>query len=243
MSVLSVKGIYKEYPGFKLQDVSFEIEKGTIMGFVGRNGAGKSTTLKSILNLVHMDAGHVEFFGLDLKSHESDIKQLIGYTGGAVNFYKKKKIKKLIEITKSFYRNWDDELCKKYMRIFSLDENKTPSELSEGMKVKLSLVLALSHGAELLILDEPTSGLDPVSRNELLEIFKHLKTKGISVLFSTHIISDLEKCADEITYISNGKIVYTGCINGFVSERESLEDAMMQYEKEGLYEKLADERV
>lgn len=243
MSVLSVKGIYKEYPGFKLQDVSFEIEKGMIMGFVGRNGAGKSTTLKSILNLVHMDEGHVEFFGLDLKSHESDIKQRIGYTGGAVNFYKKKKIKKLIEITKSFYRNWDDELCKKYMRIFSLDENKTPSELSEGMKVKLSLVLALSHGAELLILDEPTSGLDPVSRSELLETFKHLKTKGISVLFSTHIISDLEKCADEITYISNGRIVYTGCINGFVGERGSLEDAMIRYEKEGLYEKLADERV
>ena len=243
MSVLSVKGIYKEYPGFKLQDVSFEIEKGTIMGFVGRNGAGKSTTLKSILNLVHMDAGHEEFFGLNLKSHESEIKQRIGYTGGAVNFYKKKKIKKLIEITKSFYKSWDDELCKKYMRIFSLDENKTPSELSEGMKVKLSLVLALSHGAKLLILDEPTSGLDPVSRNELLEIFKHLKTQGISVLFSTHIISDLEKCADEITYISNGKIVYTGCIKAFVGQRASLEDAMIQYEKEGLYEKLADERV
>ena len=243
MSVLSVKGICKEYPGFKLQDVSFEIEKDTIMGFVGRNGAGKSTTLKSILNLVHMDEGHVEFFGLDLESYESDIKQRIGYTGGAVNFYKKKKIKKLIETTKSFYKNWDDELCKKYMRIFSIDESKTPSELSEGMKVKLSLVLALSHGAELLILDEPTSGLDPVSRSELLEIFKHLKTQGISVLFSTHIISDLEKCADEITYISDGEIVYTGCINGFVGESGSLEDAMIQYEKEGLYEKLADERV
>ena len=243
MSVLSVNGICKEYPGFKLQDVSFEIKKGTIMGFVGRNGAGKSTTLKSILNLVHMDAGNVEFFGLNLKAHESDIKKRIGYTGGAVNFYKKKKIKKLIEITKSFYTNWDDNLCNKYMRIFSLDENKTPSELSEGMKVKLSLVLALSYGAELLILDEPTSGLDPVSRDELLEIFKHLKTNGISVLFSTHIISDLEKCADEITYISNGKIVYTGCINGFVAESGSLENAMIQYEKEGLYEKLADEGV
>ena len=243
MKVLSVKGVYKEYPGFRLENVSFEITKGTIMGFVGRNGAGKSTTLKSILNLVHMNEGHVEFFGLDLKKHESKIKQLIGYTGGAVNFYKKKKIKKLLEITKSFYETWDDEVCKKYMKLFALDENKTPSELSEGMKVKLSLVLALSHGAKLLILDEPTSGLDPVSRNELLEIFKHLKTRGISILFSTHIISDLEKCADEITYISNGKIIYTGCIKGFTSGQESLESAIIQYEKEGFYETLADERV
>ena len=243
MNVLSVKGIYKEYPGFKLQDVSFEIKQGTIMGLIGRNGAGKSTTLKSILNLVHMDAGSVEFFGLDLKSYESDIKQRIGYTGGAVNFYKKKKIKILLEITKKFYKNWDDKTCEKYMRMFSLDAEKTPSELSEGMKVKLSLVLALSHGAELLILDEPTSGLDPVSRNELLEIFKYLKTKGISILFSTHIISDLEKCADEITYIRNGKIIYTGCISGFAGEHISLENAMIQYEQEDLYEKFADERI
>ena len=243
MNVLSVKGLCKEYPGFKLQDVSFEIAKGTIMGFVGRNGAGKSTTLKSLLNLVHTDAGSVEFFGLDLKLYEHDIKQRIGYTGGAVNFYKKKKIKNLIEITKTFYKKWDDETCEKYMKVFSLDANKTPSELSEGMKVKLSLVLALSYGAELLILDEPTSGLDPVSRNELLEIFKHLKTKGISILFSTHIISDLEKCADEITYIRDGKIIYTGCISAFAGEHVSLENVMIQYEQEGLYEKFADERI
>ena len=159
------------------------------------------------------------------------------------SFYKKKKIKTLLEITKRFYKNWDNKTCEKYMRMFSLDPEKTPSELSEGMKVKLSLVLALSHGAELLILDEPTSGLDPVSREELLEIFRHLKTKGISVLFSTHIISDLEKCADEITYIRNGKIVYTGCISGFAGGQVPLEDAMIQYEKEGLYETVAEERI
>lgn len=243
MNVLSVKGLCKEYSGFKLQDVSFEIKKGTIMGFVGRNGAGKSTTLKSILNLVHMDAGNVEFFGLNLKTHERVIKQRIGYTGGAVNFYEKKKIKKLIEITKIFYENWDDKTCEKYMQMFSLDADKTPSELSEGMKVKLSLVLALSHGAQLLILDEPTSGLDPVSRNELLEIFNHLKMKGISILFSTHIVSDLEKCADEITYIRNGNIVYTGSLLGFSDEQVSLENAMIRYETEDLYEKFSDERI
>ena len=201
------------------------------------------TKLKSIMNMVHTTAGKVEFFGLNLLEHENTIKQRIGYAGGAVDYYKKKKIRALINITKRFYENWDDAVCRKYMDLFSLDENKTPSELSEGMKVKLSLVLALSHGAELLILDEPTSGLDPVSRNELLEIFKHLKSKGISILFSTHIISDLEKCADEITYIRNGKLIYTGHISEFAGEQVSLEDAMVQYEKEGLHEKFADERI
>ena len=207
MKVLRVDRISKEYPGFLLQSVSFAVEEGTIMGFIGRNGAGKTTTLKSILNMVPIKEGTVEYFGLDLKEHETAIKQRIGYAGGAVDYYKKKKVRKLIEITKRFYAHWDDEIYRKYMKMFSLDENKTPSELSEGMKVKLNLVIALSHGAELLILDEPTSGLDPVSREELLEIFKYLKSKGVSILFSTHIISDLEKCADEITYIREGKIV------------------------------------
>jgi len=123
------------------------------------------------------------------------------------------------------------------MKLFSLDENKTPSELSEGMKVKLNLAIALSHGAELLILDEPTSGLDPVSRAELLEIFKHLKTQGVSILFSTHITSDLDQCADDITYIRDGRVVYTGSMDGFTCG-EKLEDVMIRCEKEAFYEKL-----
>ena len=243
MKILRVDHISKEYPGFLLQNVSFAVEEGTIMGFIGRNGAGKTTTLKSILNMVPIKEGTVEYFGLDLKEHETAIKQRIGYAGGAVEYYKKRKIRNLIDITKRFYNHWDDEVYRKYMKMFSLDENKTPSELSEGMKVKLNLVIALSHGAELLILDEPTSGLDPVSREELLEIFKHLKSKGVSILFSTHIISDLEKCADEITYIREGKIVYTGNMLEFTGNENTLEDVMLRYEKEALYEKFADERI
>jgi len=243
MSVLLVDSLCKTYPGFQLQNVSFQVEKGSIMGFIGRNGAGKTTTLKAIINMVSKREGRVEIFGLDMTENEKTIKQRIGYAGGAVDYYKKKRIRKLLDITKKFYDNWDDAVCTQYMKLFSLDENKTPSELSEGMKVKLNLVIALSHRAELLILDEPTSGLDPMSREELLEIFRHLKTKGISVLFSTHIISDLEKCADKITYIRNGKIVYTGSISGFAGEQVSLENAMIQYEKEGLYETVADERI
>ncbi len=243
MKILKVDHISKEYPGFHLQNVSFAVEEGTIMGFIGRNGAGKTTTLKSIMNMVPVTEGTVEYFGLNLKEYESAIKQRIGYAGGAVDYYKKKKIKDLISITKKFYEHWDDAVYKKYMKMFSIDENKKPSELSEGMKVKLNLVMALSHKAELLILDEPTSGLDPVSREELLEIFKLLKTQGVSILFSTHIISDLEKCADEITYIREGKIVYTGSITDFIKNGNTLESVMLQHEKEALYEKLTDERI
>ncbi len=236
MKLLKVENICKEYPGFALKNVSFAIEQGTIMGFIGRNGAGKTTVLKSVMNMVHTTSGKIEFFGLDLLEHENEIKQRIGYAGGAVDYYKKKKISELLRITKRFYKNWDDVVCKKYMELFSLDENKTPSELSEGMKVKLNLVMALSHGAELLLLDEPTSGLDPISRDELLDVFKYLKGRGVSILFSTHITSDLDKCADEITYIRNGSIVYTGNIEHF-TQGETLENVILGYEKEAFHEK------
>lgn len=238
MKVLNVYNITKEYPSFQLQNISFSVEAGTIMGFIGRNGTGKTTTLKSIMNMVHITSGSVEFFGLDMKDNESEIKQRIGYAGGAVDYYKKKKISKLLDITKRMYTSWDEDVCSKYMQLFSIDENKTPSELSEGMKVKLNLAIALSHGAELLILDEPTSGLDPVSREELLEIFKHLKSQGVSLLFSTHITSDLEKCADDITYIRDGEIIYTGSLGEF-THGDKLEDVMIRHEKEAFNEKLA----
>ncbi|MBQ7500668.1 MAG: ABC transporter ATP-binding protein [Clostridia bacterium] len=215
--ILKVAGLCKKYPAFELDNVGFTIPYGKIMGFIGRNGAGKTTTLKSISGLVCPDAGSVEYFGMALADHENEIKQRIGFAAGAVNYYKKKKLSKLIKVYSSFYDNWDDNALKKYLDMFRLDLNKTPSELSEGMKVKLNLVLALSHNAELLILDEPTSGLDPVSRDELLEILIDLCRGGVSILFSTHIISDLEKCADMITYIKNGRIISSGDIADFAN--------------------------
>jgi len=236
MKILEVNGITKIYPSFQLQDVTFGMEAGTIMGFIGRNGAGKTTTLKSMMNMVHTTQGHVTFFGMDMAKNERAIKQRIGYAGGAVDYYKKKKIGKLLDTTKRFYDCWDDAVCCRYLELFSLDINKTPSELSEGMKVKLSLVMALSHGAELLILDEPTSGLDPISRAELLEIFKYLRRQGVSILFSTHITSDLDQCADDITYIREGQIVYTGTMVDF-TQGKTLEEVMIQQEKAVLYEK------
>jgi ABC-2 type transport system ATP-binding protein len=216
------------------------------MGFIGRNGAGKTTTLKSLLHIVHPDAGDIRFFGLRLDEHEREIKQRIGYAGGAVDFYRRKPIRVLAEVTRGFYDNRDEDAYRRYLDAFSLDETKSPSQLSEGMRVKLSLTLALSHRAELLILDEPTSGLDPVSREELLDAFTFLRGRGVAILFSTHITSDLEKCADDITYLARGKQIASEPLDVFLAESaragrgHSLEEIMVHYEKESLYEKLAD---
>ena len=135
------------------------------------------------------------------------IKQQIGYSTGAVNYYPKRKIKDIVAVTRMFFDTWNEETYREYLSLFALDENKMPAELSEGMRVKFNLLLALSHKSEILILDEPTSGLDPFSRDELLDIFEELKKRGVSILFSTHITSDIEKCADDILYIRDGKLV------------------------------------
>ena len=244
--VLEVQNLCKTYPKFKLDHVSFAVEKGTVMGFIGRNGAGKTTTLKSILNIVHPDSGSIRCFGLDMGEHEEEIRRRIGFAGGAVDYYKRKPIWDIVSVTRRFYPEFDETTYRKFMDLFSLDEDKSPGQLSEGMKVKFNLVLALSHKAELLILDEPTSGLDPVSRDELLDVFRYLAGKGVTILFSTHITSDLDKCADSITYIKNGVIVSSQSKAHFVEENRAkgfgsnLEEIMLRYEKEGFYEKLAD---
>lgn len=215
-SVLKVQHLEKTYPAFHLNDVNFEVEAGSIMGFIGRNGAGKTTTLKSLMNLIHPSAGEIEFFGMSMKEHENEIKQRIGYATGGIHYYQRKKIKEIIAITKPFFTNWDDEMYHHYLELFSLDEEKKLMELSEGMKVKFNLTMALSHHADFLILDEPTSGLDPVSREELLEVFLDIAESGVAILFSTHITSDLDKCADSITYIRKGKIIVSKKSDEFI---------------------------
>lgn len=243
-TVLSVKHLKKEYGKFTLEDISFEIGSGMIMGLIGRNGAGKTTTIKSVLNLIHISDGEIMYFGKNFRENEAEIKEQTGYAGGAVDYYKKKKIRDIVSVTKKFYKGWDDILYRKYMDIFELDEDKTPAQLSEGMRVKLNLAIALSHGAKLLILDEPTSGLDPVSRDELLEIFKYLARDGVAILFSTHITSDLDKCADAITYIRKGKLEYSGRMDDYIRQckeqgiGENLEEIMIHFEKEALNERI-----
>ena len=246
MAILEVSNLRKQYPAFLLDDVSFTLEPGRIMGLIGRNGAGKTTTLKSIFNLVHPDGGTIRILGMEMPAEERAIKQRIGYAGGAVNYYRRRKLRDIAAVTRTFFENWDEAAYRKYLDVFSLDESKTPDELSEGMRVKFSLTLALSHRAELLILDEPTSGLDPVSRAELLDAFLFLKEQGVSILFSTHITTDLEKCADDITYIAKGKRIASMPLQTFLAENaqagngSSLEEIMVHYEKESLYEKLAE---
>lgn len=214
-TVLQVQGLCKKYPAFTLREVSFSLEAGRIMGFIGRNGAGKTTTLKSILGLVHPDAGEIRYFGLPFAQNEQQIKEQIGYAAGGTSYYQRRRVGEIARMTASFYPGWDDAAYRNYLQRFSLDESKCLRELSEGMKVKFLLTLALSHHAKLLLLDEPTSGLDPVSREELLEIFLRLAEEGVAILFSTHITSDLEKCADDITYIQKGEILATGPIGEF----------------------------
>ncbi len=208
MSILRIDGLCKNFDTFALKDVSFVVEEGTVMGFIGRNGAGKTTTIKSVLGLVHPDCGVIEFMGKSVKDNEMFLKQNVGVVLGGADYYPAYKLKTIAKVTAKFYENWDEELFESYLEKFSLDKNKRIKELSAGMKVKFSLALALSHGAKLLLLDEPTSGLDPVSRDELIGIFIDLIADGEhSILFSTHIISDLEKCADFITYIQDGRII------------------------------------
>ena len=236
MSIVEIKNLKKEYPSFSLDNVSFNLEAGKIIGFAGRNGAGKTTTIKSMLNLIHPDSGQITYFGMSLNGHEAKIKRRIGYSTGTVSWYPRKKLKDIVAVTKSFYPNWNENAYHKYLELFQLDENKTPLELSEGMKVKFNLLLALSHRAEILILDEPTSGLDPFSRDELIDIFMALRDDGVAVFFSTHIISDLEKCADDIVYISGGKVKSAMTIKDFCSKHslrgESLEQTILRLEKE-----------
>lgn len=215
MNPLAVRGLCKYYEAFRLEDVSFTLEAGAITGFIGRNGAGKTTTINSMLSFVRPDAGEITFFGLPFPENDREIKQKIGFVSAGMTYYTRKKLATITKVTKSFYPEWDDGKYDRYMKRFGLSDDKTPAELSNGMKIKYALALALSHGAELLILDEPTSGLDPVSREELVEVFLKLKDEGKTVFFSTHITSDLEKCADRILFLQQGRLKADDTLEGF----------------------------
>ena len=208
MDLLTVEGLSKKYDGFELSDISFALPPGYIMGFIGRNGAGKTTTIKAMLDFVHRDAGAVTILGKDYFAHELELKKAIGVTLGGAAFYPKVSLARITKVFRRFYDTWDDAAYRAYVRRFELDENKKVEQLSAGMKTKYVLALALSHHARLLVLDEPTSGLDPVSRDDLLDLFHEIIEDGErSILFSTQITSDLDKCADYITYIKNGRMV------------------------------------
>ena len=229
--ILRLENVRKTYPSFTLKDVSFSVKPGQIMGFIGRNGAGKTTTLKCIMNLIHYESGKISAFETDMSKNELENKQRIGFALSELNYYPNKTIRQLVNVTKRFYKKFDQKKFDEACRLFNLNQDKKLEELSSGMKVKYSVAIALSHHSELLILDEPTSGLDPVSRDEILDIFRQIvKNKDRAILFSTHITSDLDKCASDITYIHDGEIIYSGTKNDFVNSYLFIKDKSLNKE-------------
>ncbi|HHY70967.1 MAG TPA: ABC transporter ATP-binding protein [Thermoanaerobacterales bacterium] len=206
--ILEIINLSKNYGKFKLSDVNILLPHGYIMGFVGANGAGKTTTIKLIMNMIRRDSGEIKVFGKDNIEYEMQIKDNIGYVGEQPVFYDDMTVDWTGNFAKKFYSKWDDSNFSSLLNRFKIDKNKKIKQLSKGMKMKTALALALSHRPELLILDEPTSGLDPIVRDELLEILmEFIQDERRAVFFSSHITSDIEKIADYVTIIDNGKII------------------------------------
>jgi len=209
-NVIEIKHVNKAFDGFRIKDLSLNVKKGFVTGFIGGNGVGKSTTIKLIMNLLQPDSGAVSIFGLNYKEHEKEIKQRIGFVFDENVFYEQLTLAQMKRIIKPAYSNWDDNLFNHYVKTFELPLNKKIKTFSKGMMMKASLTMALSHHAELIIMDEPTSGLDPIFRRELLEILHQLmEDENKTIFFSTHITADLDRIADYITFIHNGELVFT----------------------------------
>jgi ABC-2 type transport system ATP-binding protein len=207
-NILTVDKLTKHFKDFSLQNVSFQLPRGYVMGFIGPNGSGKSTTIKLILNLLRKDSGQIKVFGLDNLQHELTIKDRTAFVFDENHYYEELSIRDMARIVASFYKHWEPQAFDKYLKDFELNPKQKIKQLSKGMKTKFALAVALSHGAELLIMDEPTSGLDPLARSELLDILATMiQDERKSVFFSTHITSDLDKIADFVTFIYHGEIV------------------------------------
>ena len=205
---IEVKGLTKHYPDFMLDHISFQIPAGSIVGFIGENGAGKTTTIKALLDLIHPDEGKVRILEHEDGGCEKDLKEEIGVVLDASYFPDNLKVPHINRIMRQMYRNWETQKFLDYCRRFHLPENKTVKEFSRGMKMKLSIAVALSHKTRLLILDEATSGLDPIIRNEILDIFlEFIQEEDHTVFLSSHITSDIEKIADYILLIHAGRIL------------------------------------
>lgn len=208
--MLEIKDLTKEFKDFKLDDISFNLEQGYIMGLIGPNGSGKSTIIKLIMNLLRKDSGEIKIFEKDHIEFEKEIKDRIGFVYDEPHFYDDLTMDRMKNIMSPFYSQWDDKIFDKYMKDFDLDSSKKIKDLSKGMKMKYSLALALSHNADLIIMDEPTSGLDPIIRREILDIlYEVIQDENKSIFFSTHITTDLDKIADYITFINDGKMLFS----------------------------------
>ena len=211
-NAIEIRGVTKSYEGFKLDNVSFNVLKGSIMGFIGQNGAGKTTTIRSLLNITDIDGGEIRLLGLDRIKDEQEIKKRIAVVFDELPFHDILNARDMARIFEGLYPQWDNTVYSQYLERFGLSMKKKIGQFSKGMKMKLQIACALSHNAELLIMDEATTGLDPVVRDEILHIFmEYLQNGERSILMSSHITSDLEKIADSVTFIDKGRILISGC--------------------------------
>lgn len=238
-TVLEIKDLKKDYGEFRLNGVNLSIKKGTLTGIVGPNGAGKSTTIKCILDMVRADSGQITVLGHDSVKDVLQIKSQLGIVLDDGHFYEHLSLGKMKRLIAPMYPTWDEEAYHRYLQQFELNESKKIKDLSRGMRMKYSLCLALSHGADLLLLDEPTSGLDPIARSEFMEILLRLvREDSKTVVMSTHITSDIEKIADDLIFMYQGKILLQGSLSAIKAEHSrkdpyiqnpSIEDIMLYY--------------
>jgi ABC-2 type transport system ATP-binding protein len=209
-NAIEIKGLRKEYKGFALDDVTFDVPRGYIMGLIGPNGAGKTTIVKLIMNLIRRDAGEIRVFGLDSIGHEPAVKARIGFVYDVPRFPEDLRLGTIASALAAFYDRWDGNRFRQLMEEFQLGPRQVFKKLSHGMKMKFSLALALAHDADLILMDEPTAGLDPVFRFELLNKLRAIiQDEGKTVLFSSHITTDLERVADFVTFVHKGRVVFS----------------------------------
>lgn len=208
--MLEVQELTRSYDKFTLDHVTFSVPGGTIMGLIGENGAGKSTTIRAILGLIHRDAGEVRFCGEPLTTDSKTLKEDIGVVFDNIAFYPELTVEMAGNICRKSYARWDDTYYQELLQQFALEPKKKIKDLSRGMKMKLSLAIAFAHHPKLLLLDEPTGGLDPVVRDDLLELFlDFVQDEEHAILLSSHITSDLEKAADYVTFLHEGKVLFS----------------------------------
>ncbi|MDQ0300367.1 ABC-2 type transport system ATP-binding protein [Salibacterium salarium] len=213
-NVIELKNVTKKFKGFSIKNIDLQVKQGFITGFIGANGAGKSTMIKMMMNLLKPETGEVKIFGLDYKTHEKAIKERIGFVYDGNVFFEGMNLKDIKRIVGPAYKHWDDDLFYQYVEQFELPLNKAMKTFSKGMQMKASLAIALSHHAELIIMDEPTAGLDPIFRRELLDILQELMIDGSrTIFFSTHVTTDLNRIADYIALIQSGELVFNQSIH------------------------------
>lgn len=218
-NTLCIKGLTKTFDNFKLDNINMVIPKGSIMGLIGENGAGKTTLIKCILNLIKKDSGNINVFDFDIDNSDGIYKEYVGVVFDECLFNEIYNSRDINRIFKGIYKNWNESEFFSYIKKFNIDEKKKIKEYSKGMKMKLSIAVALSHNAKFLILDEAMSGIDPIVRNEILDIFMDfIQNDENSILISSHITSDLEKICDYITFIHNGEIFASRNKDLFIEE-------------------------